>query len=217
VDLESLPLALGIALSPFPIIPAILLLFTPRPRVTSWSFLGGWVIGILAAVTLFALLAEVVEQRDSSPPWLSWARLAVGAALVVLGLSRWRGRGEHDELPGWMRSVESATPRMAFRLALLLSAANPKILLLAAAAGLSIGAAALSTGGSVASILVFTAIAASTVALPVVLFTVRGDRMLVPLGAVKDWLQRNNTAVMAVVITVIGLLLLSKGVGGLRG
>jgi threonine/homoserine/homoserine lactone efflux protein len=116
-----------------------------------------------------------------------------------------------------MRSVESATPRLAFRLALLLSAANPKILLLAAAAGLSIGAASLSTGGSVASILVFTAIAASTVALPVVLFTVRGDRMLVPLGAVKDWLQRNNTAVMAVVITVIGLLLLSKGVGGLRG
>ncbi len=115
-----------------------------------------------------------------------------------------------------MRSIETATPVSAVRLALLLSAANPKILLLSAAAGLSIGAAGLTTAGAAATILVFTAVAASTVAIPVLLYAVRGERVLVPLGRAKDWLQENNSAVMAVVITVIGVLLALKGLGELR-
>ena len=44
---EILPLALAIALSPFPIIPAILLLFTAQARSNSIAFLAGWFSGIL--------------------------------------------------------------------------------------------------------------------------------------------------------------------------
>ena len=47
---ELIPLALVIALSPFSIIPGILVLHTPRPRPTSLAFLAGWTFGI-AAIT----------------------------------------------------------------------------------------------------------------------------------------------------------------------
>ena len=43
--LVALPMAVAIALSPFAIIPAIVLLLTPRPREAAGAFLAGWVLG----------------------------------------------------------------------------------------------------------------------------------------------------------------------------
>jgi threonine/homoserine/homoserine lactone efflux protein len=212
---DVLPIALGIAASPFPIIPAILLLFTPRARATSSSFLLGWVVGILVATGAFALLAEVLDTRDQPATWASWARIVLGAVLVVLGVRQWLGRRAKESTPQWMQSLADATPGAALRLGLVLSAANPKILLLAAAGGLAIGSSDLAAGGVVLAVALFTVVASSTVAIPVLLYLVLGERILGPLGAVRDWLQANNAAVMAVVIVVIGVLLLVKGLGGL--
>jgi threonine/homoserine/homoserine lactone efflux protein len=115
-----------------------------------------------------------------------------------------------------MRSVESASPGDALRLGLLLSAANPKILLLTGAAGLAIGTEADSPAAVAAAVAAFTLVAASTVAVPVVLYAILGERILPPLATAKDWLQANNAAVMAVVVTVIGLVLATKGIQGVR-
>ena len=72
---EIAAIALGIAASPFPIIfPAILLLYTPRPRTTAGAFLLGWVLGIVVATTTFAAVASVMEPRDETPAWVSWGR-----------------------------------------------------------------------------------------------------------------------------------------------
>ena len=40
-----IPLALVVAVSPLSIIPAVLVLQTPRPRPTGLAFLGGWLLG----------------------------------------------------------------------------------------------------------------------------------------------------------------------------
>lgn len=42
---EVTPLALGVALSPFPVVPAVLLLFTPRAKATAGAFLAGCRVG----------------------------------------------------------------------------------------------------------------------------------------------------------------------------
>jgi threonine/homoserine/homoserine lactone efflux protein len=96
-------------------------------------------------------------------------------------------------------------------LGLLLSGANPKVLLLTAAGGLEIDSTDLSRTGALATIALFAAIAASTVAIPLVLYAAMGERMLGPLSRAKDWLGLHNAAVMAVVITVIGVYLAVKG------
>jgi threonine/homoserine/homoserine lactone efflux protein len=113
-----------------------------------------------------------------------------------------------------MQSIDRLTPSTALRLGLLLSAANPKVLLLTAAAGLSIGSADLTATETVITTAVFTVVASTTVALPVLLYLIAGERILRPLGRVRSWLQDNNAAVMAVVILVIGALLLVKGLQG---
>lgn len=208
-------MALGIALSPFPVIPAIMLLLTPRAVPVSSAFLAGWLVGVAAATSAFVALASVLDRADDQPGWVSWARVGIGVALVLLGVRQWLTRHARTKTPAWMASLESATPGSAAKLAVLLSAANPKILLLAAAAGVTIGSAEPGLGVAVAAVVVFTLIASVSVALPLMSYAVAGERVLGPLRKARDWLQTNNSAVMAVVITVIGVLVLVKGMQGL--
>ena len=120
-------------------------------------------------------------------------------------------RREKASAPAWMQTINDATPRRALRLGLLLSGANPKVLLLTAAGGLEIDSTGLSRTGAAVTIALFAAIAASTVSIPLVLYAVMGERMLGPLSRAKGWLGLHNAAVMAVVITVIGVYLTVKG------
>ena len=208
---ELAAIAFAIAASPFPIIPAILLLFTPRPWTTSGGFLLGWVLGIVAATATFAAVASLIEPRDATPAWVSWTRISLGFLLILLGVWQWVTRRAKASVPAWMQAINDATPVGALRLGLLLSGANPKVLLLTAAGGLEIDSTRLSRTDAVVTIALFTAVAASTVSIPLVLYAVMGERMLGPLSRAKDWLGLHHAAVMAVVITVIGVYLAVKG------
>ena len=65
---DILPLALGVMISPIPIIAAILMLLSPKAKGTSVGFLLGWVAGIVVALTVFILLASVIPQADPDQP-----------------------------------------------------------------------------------------------------------------------------------------------------
>jgi threonine/homoserine/homoserine lactone efflux protein len=172
------------------------------------------VVGILLACGVFAALASVIELNEETPTWASWTKLVLGVLLFLLGVQQWRKRGKQTD-PAWMQAMADATPARALRLGLLLSTANPKILLLAAAGGVAIGAADVTGAQSVGATVVFAAIAASTVALPWVLFNLLGDRILTPLGRARDWLKAHNAAIVAVVLGALGVLLVLDGLAGL--
>lgn len=215
---EILPLALGVAISPIPIIAAILMLLSPKARVTSVGFLLGWVIGIVVAVSVFTLLAAVLPGRDSegSKPIQGTIQLVLGALLLLLAVRQWRGRpkpGEDAVLPKWMLAIDRITFIGAFGLGFLLSAINPKNLLMAAGAGMDIGAAVLPTTEVVAVIAVFTVLAASTVLVPVVGYLVAAEKLRGPLDALRGWLARENAVIMAVLLLVIGVSMIGKGIG----
>ena len=212
---DLLPAALAIAASPFPLIPAILLLFSPRARTTSTSFLLGWFAGVGLPTVVFVLASDLVEGSGYTPRWVSWARLVLGAALVAFGVRQWLTRKAQTDEPAWMRGRADATPGSALRLGLLLSAANPKILLLAAAGAVSIATDYRGFAIEAALIIGFSAVASISVAVPVCSYLVLGERALGPLGRVRDWLQVNNAALMAVVMVVIGCVLAVKGLTGL--
>src|SRR5687767_13599823 len=91
---ETLPLALGVAISPIPIIAAILMLLSPKARSTGPGFLLGWVLGILIAVVVFALLASVLPEADdsSSKPVAGTIEIVLGALLLALATKQWRSR-----------------------------------------------------------------------------------------------------------------------------
>ncbi|MBP3978056.1 GAP family protein [Microbacterium sp. BLY] len=215
---ETLPLAVGVAISPVPIIAAILMLLSPKARATSVGFLLGWVGGIVVAVTVFTLLSGVLpaEDPDASRPVRGVIQLILGALLIALAIGQWRKRpkgGEPPVLPAWMKAIDTMSFGTALGLGLLLSAVNPKNLLLTAAAGIDIGGAELSGSTTVLAIGVFTLIGASTVALPVVGYLFAASRLRAPLDSLRRWLAAENTVIMAVLLLVIGVSLVGKGLG----
>jgi hypothetical protein len=212
---ELLPLAIGIAVSPIPIIAAILMLLSKRAGSTSIGFLIGWVLGIVIATGIFTALAGTLASGGAPSSSSSWIKIVLGLLLFSLGARQWRNRkGPHDP-PKWMAAIDEFTFVKALGLAFLLAAVNPKNLIMAAGAGVIIGSAGLAIGSEIGAIAVFTVLAASTVLIPVIGYLVAAEKMRGPLDRLKVWLQSNNSAVMGMLILVIGAVLLGKGISGL--
>lgn len=215
---QVLPLALGVAISPIPIIAAILMLLSPKARVTSVGFLLGWVVGITVAVTAFTLLSSALPEQDAdgSKPTQGIVQLVLAVLLFLVAMRQWRGRpkaGAAAELPKWMQAIDKVTFPVAVGLGFLLSALNPKNLILAAGAGVDIASASLDQGESIAVIALFVVVAASTVAVPVIAYLVAADKLHGPLDALRVWLERENAVIMTVLLLVIGVAMLGKAVG----
>ena len=209
----SLPMAMAIALSPFAIIPAIVLLLTPRPRAAGGAFLLGWLLGVGIASGITVATALPASDATGPSAWVAWARLALGATLLVLGIVRWRGRSRAGASPAWLQGIQDATPWRALGLGLMLSLANPKVLLLAIAGGLAIGAAGDGWLHGLSRVLAFTLLASTSVAAPWLAFLVAPDRAMPVLDRLRAWLQAHANAIMAVVFVALGLLLLGESIG----
>ena len=213
---ELIPLALVVALSPLSIIPAVLVLHTPRPRPTGLSFLAGWLIGLAALTVIFLELSNLLGGLGDKPPgWASWLRIVVGAALIVFGIYRWLTRKRAAHTPAWMQSLGKLTPARAGLAAAGLTVANPKVLFMCAAAGLAIGTAGLGSTHVWIAVVWYVAVAGSTVAIPILAYAVSGDRLDEPLRRLKDWMEQQHATLVAAILIVIGLLVLYKGIHGL--
>lgn len=215
---EILPLAVGIAISPIPIIAAILMLLSPKAKGTSVGFLLGWVVGIVVAVVAFTLLASVIpaDDPDASKPISGVLKLLLGALLLLLAVKQWRSRpkpGEEPVMPKWMAAIDQMTFGKGLGLGFLLSAVNPKNLIMAVGAGTTIGSAGITGGEQTVAIVVFVLIAACSVAIPVIGYLLASKRMAGPLEALHQWLVHNNATVMAVLLLVIGVVMIGKGIG----
>ena len=186
------------------------MLLSPKAKATSLGFMLGWICGIVVALIVFVLLASILPQSESDEPEpiAGMIKIVLGALMLFLALKQWRAR-PHDDveppLPKWMSAIDSMTAGKGFGLGFLLSAVNPKNLLMAAAVGVIIGSAPLSVGAVIVAAIVFTVIAACSVAVPVVGYLVASRAMAGPLESLRGWLVHNNATVMAILLLVIGV------------
>jgi hypothetical protein len=214
---EILPLAVGIAISPIPIIAVILMLLSPRAKGASVGFMIGWVAGIVVAIVVFTLLSSVIPQRSSGGSSAGGViKIIFGVLLLFLAFRQWRGRpakGEQATMPKWMSAIDSMTVAKALGLGFLLAAVNPKNLLMAASAGLIVGGSGLGFGrGLTLVIIIFVLLAACTVVIPVIGYLIASARSAGPLDRLRGWLVENNSTIMAVLLLVIGVAVIGKGI-----
>jgi threonine/homoserine/homoserine lactone efflux protein len=210
-----IPLALVITLSPLSIIPAVLVLHSPRPRPAGLSYLLGWSLALAALTAVFVGIAGLIGGFSEPPKWASWARIVIGIALIVFGVWRWFTRHRSAHSPSWMRTLTTASPARAGVTAAVLAVLNPKVVFMCAAAGLAADTAGLGLTGSWIAAACFVAVAASSVALPILAYAMSGDRLERPLSRLKEWMERHNAALVAVILLVIGLMVLYKGIHAL--
>ncbi len=218
---EVLTFAIGVAISPVPIIAVILMLFSQRARVNGPVFLLGWVLALAAVSGVAYTIADQSNPSttSSAADTISWGKIVLGVLFLLLALRQWRNRPAADtepEMPKWMAGVDALSPGKALGLGLLLAGVNPKNLILTLGAAAGLAQLGLSTSDAVVSLIVF----------------VRGrdrdrcqhhDRRsgrLLParrrdakakLDELEDWLALHNAAVMAVLFLVFGVDLIAKG------
>jgi cadmium resistance protein CadD (predicted permease) len=214
-----IPLGLVVSLSPLSIIPAVLVLQSTRPRPSSLAFLGGWALGLAAVTGIFVVssgeLSGLHAMHNSPPTWASWSRVVLGVVLIGFGIYQWLNRSRQTESPKWMRSFSTLSPPRAGITALVLVVIRLEVLICCALAGLAIGSGELGVAAVWVTGAVFVAVAASSVAIPVLAYVAAGDRLNEPMARLKDWMERNNAALLAVILVAIGLMVLHNGVRAL--
>ncbi len=209
---EVLPLALVIALSPFTVVLAVLVVQGNRPRASGLAYLAGWLCGITVLIAMFTALPEAMDPDESyTPEWSAWTRILVGGALIAVGIYRWTTRGNRSpQLPGVDR-LTGTSPVKVFGLRLVLTMVNFKVLFICVAAGLVISNAHLGRWTPVAAA-TFVVTAASTVAIPILGYLFTGDRFDATLTRMRIRLEKNSPALIAVTLIAIGVLVLQQGV-----
>ncbi len=217
---EMLPLAIGIAISPVPIIAIILMLISPKARSNGLAFLGGWLLGLALVGTVVLIVANNAEVATSSGPsrTVGALRLVLGLLLLVLAWRRFKtrpGAGEEASMPKWMRALDTFTPTRSLAIGALLSGVNPKNLILCATAAAGIAQSGLSGFQQAVVLLVLVVVGSLGLIAPVGVYFAMGDKATKALDGWKAWLAANNATVMIVLFVVFGVTLVGKGIGGL--
>jgi len=214
---EILTFAIGVAISPLPIIAVILMLFSRRAKVNGPVFLLAWVVSLAVVSTVAYIVSHDgnVATSTTATDSASWGKIVLGAAFLMLARREWRKRpapGAEPDMPKWMGTVDSLTPVKAFGLGVVLVVVNPKNLVLTLGAAASLAQLNLTTSDAVVALVVFVVIASLTIAGPVLYAAFGGEKARTSLDSAKSWLGVHNSAVMAVLFLVFGVDLIAKGV-----
>jgi threonine/homoserine/homoserine lactone efflux protein len=215
--------AIGVAISPVPIIAVILILFSKRAKSNGLAFLAGWMLALATVCTVVMLIGSAADIGTSSGPSKGAAilRIILGVLLFFAAWRQWKKRPkgrEEPQMPKWMAGIEGFSAVKSFIMAVGLSVLNPKNLVLTLAAAVSITQAtqeSLSGAEPWIAMIVFVVIASSTVAAAVFTYLIGGKRAEEVLTSWKAWLTANNATVMFVLLLVFGMVVLGKGIASL--
>jgi len=110
----SLPLAVGIALSPIPIIAVVLMLTSRKAKVNGPAFVLGWLIGLgIVGAIVLSLSGSAGASKSGSPAtWVSWVKIVLGVLVLLVAARQFRGRPHGDEqpqMPKWIATIGTSS------------------------------------------------------------------------------------------------------------
>ena len=209
--LQIVPVAVGIAVNPVPIIAALVMAGTRRPVANGSAFIAALIVvmALFGGVVLVLVPPSSLAGSGSAEDYVAVAWLLIGlgflAAFAVMALRRpARGRAERE--PRWMALIDRLGPAGAAVVGILLVNYEMQAPALA-----DILHARVSLVEAFVALAVFIAIAVSTPAVPLVLSIAAPDRVAGAMGSVKTWLTVHQRPILLVVFGVVGVLYTGKG------
>lgn len=207
--------ALIVAWSPVKVVPALVLVFNaPRPRATGLAFLAGSLIGQVGATALFIRAPHLVDRIEADPTaTVGWIQIVLAVlAFVAAGFS-WTRRDKVIRAPRWLIGLTRVTPLAAAILGAVLVVTNLKVMAANAAAGFLIGSAAVSVAAVTLAFVLYTAVATSTIAIPVAGYLVAPSVVDRWLTTAKRHISRHQSSATTLALILIGAALLIVGIG----
>ncbi|SEK53178.1 GAP family protein [Streptacidiphilus jiangxiensis] len=217
---QMLASAVGIAISPVPLIAVVLMLATPRGRGNGSAFALGWVTAVGLVTALIVAFGGGMQTGGEPADWTYWLKLGLGVLFLLLAAEQWQGRpraGQEAAVPGWMEAVDTFTPGKAAGLAVALVVANPKNLVLLVGGAVSIASSGASGGGKALGVVLMVVIASLCVTVPLAVYLFGGERAAGVLSGWKTWMAAHNSAIMIVLLLVLGAKYVGDALSGLSG
>ena len=210
-----LPLGVAAAVSTVPILVTILILLSENRNRSALAYLIGWVVGTLFLVTVGTVAASSLpEPRPRQPDTIVGAlEILLGVGMVSLGILAFRRRQERasGQEPKWAQAVGAFGAGRSLGLGLALNL-RPKSVLLCAAAGLALDSANDGVEVTAVLVLVYTVVATSTVAVPIIATLISPTSMEPRLVEARKRLDDNGRLVSGAMMVMIGLLLVAAGI-----
>lgn len=206
--------AVGIAISPLPIVGLVLILLSNEARKNSLGYTLGWLLGNAGGFLIGALLFSGASDASSDPGMAQIIiKLLLGAGLVFLAVKKFmslkQNAGAAPKTPKWFDSIATLSIGKAFMLAVILSLVNPKNLALSLAAGTGFAALDQGTTALIINTVVFMILAGVTIMVPTALFFVKGESLKPALDTLQVWLIGHNDIIMAVMLLILGVNVIS--------
>lgn len=205
-----IPSAIGLALSPVPIVELILVLFSTRRAVNAAAFVLTLLLLSFAALVVGALGGQAAASDGGTGSAMALVFIVLGVGLLLLGVTNWRNRADTSE-PPVLAAISGMGPAAVAFLGLGATWINPKNLVLLLAAGKTVGDA--SNPWFVGLVFLVVATLPYTAAAGYALFG--GPTAQAHLDRIRTWLVERNRLIMGIVCALMGLLLLAKGLGAL--
>jgi threonine/homoserine/homoserine lactone efflux protein len=215
-----LPMAVGVAISPMPVIAVVLMLGTPRARANGLAFAFGWVAGltVVGAVVLLVADGNTTDSSGAPATWASLLKLLFGVLFLLLAARIWHKRprpGQEASMPKWMQAIDGFAAGKSLGAGAALAGLNPKNLALTIAAATAITQTEASGGQEAVALAVFVVLGSLTILAPVVVYLVMGARATQILDELKTFMAAHNAAIMTVLLLVLGAKLIGDAVSGL--
>lgn len=210
------PLALGVALSPLPIVAVLVILLTRRARIGSFVFASAWMVGTACAITIAITFAGRLKPPryglDLSSEGLVTLLFGVGLIMTAWLSRRGRRRAENpDAAPAWVGAVDNLSPMGGALVAFSNALTSPKNLALAIAAGAFIQSATPPLGEETLAAIVYVLVASVFVVTPVVVYFVAGKKAQPILARWKSIVTARAAVSMELMLFVFGAALALKG------
>jgi hypothetical protein len=203
-----LPLAFVMIAGP-QIISAVFFATSVNWKGTSAAYILGAAISITAFLTIAYFVAKGAKNAASNKhSGADWTDAVVLGLLLVAMVHTFRKRKVADP-PKWMDRLQTATPRFAFTLGLLLLGVFPTDIL----TSFSVGAHLAAKGVPWADGLPFIGLTLLFLATPSLLVVLLGHRAKAFLPKVREWINTNSWVVSEIVLAFFVVIVINSIAG----
>lgn len=207
VVLDLLLIGLAVTLEPIPITAFILILSAERGIIKGLVFVLTWLGSLVVIVAVVELATGGNPVRsNSSPSTAALAlKLAVGVALILVGIRQHRRRGRAKKSPTWMKKLDHLS---LWTVAGLSFFVQPWPLVAAGAA--TVVTAQLSSVWNYLMLVLFCLLSSASLLTMELYATLAPDAAQRRFAALRTWMDTHRDQVIVVLSLLIGLWLMGK-------
>lgn len=205
---QLIPMAVGMLISPLPIVAVVALLLSSRGRTAAPAYTATFTLVTLVFIAVGAATAAGASSASSGGSKIVVLVLTIAltvgftALAVVSWLTRPK-RGAAPKTPGWLAAVDTMTPARAAGLGLVMAATNSKNIPLELKGGALLGAAGLPVAAVIGLCVAFAIAGSLALIVPTVLAATGSEAVTRSLERLKSDMIAHNAVIMTVLFAIL--------------